>query len=258
MPLENKPSQLTKRFMLLWIGVCSATAVVFTSISASLESEPVFLVFIKSLVSTHAIGFGALLLGHWAWHRLEIPSVYRRYSVVVCFSLLGGLLGRTLILSAFYPLGWFEGSDFISPFGYAATLSITFMVSSATFVIWHLQQINSGSKELEAVFTFRSSRGEQGFIPFQDLIYLTADGKKTILHSKEGDRQASELLKDLLNRLPKEHFQRVHKKYAVQLSQITSMRHLKSGHYALFLSGEEYIIFASSRYVKALRQKLLR
>lgn len=232
------------------MAVCATTAFTVTSIAAPHESGSFLPLLGRNLLSTHAIGFGALFAGHWAWQKWLSVPIRERYFLVVVFSILGGLAGRSLLIPAFRFTGWFNWSDFVSPFGYASTLFITFMVSSATFIIWSLQ------KSTDTRFSFRTGRSERRYIPFEKIIYLTAEGKKTILHTVEGDQSSTELMKEVLSRLPEDRFLRIHKKYVVQLACISRIQHLRSGHYAVFLRGEEYIVPASSRFARELRRRL--
>ncbi|MBL8993739.1 MAG: LytTR family transcriptional regulator, partial [Spirochaetia bacterium] len=238
------------KFIFIWTAFCTATALAVTSVGAPHESGSFLRLLGRNLLSTHAIGFGALFAGHWAWRKWLSVRIRERYFLVVSFSILGGLSGRSLLIPAFHFTGWFDWSDFLSPFGYAATLFITFMVSSATFIIWSLQ------KNSATLFPFRTGRSERRYVPLEEIIYLTAEGKKTVLHTSEGDQSTSELMKEILSRLPEERFLRIHKKYAVQLACISRIQHLRSGHYAVFLRGEEYIVPASSRFARELRRRL--
>lgn len=76
-------------------------------------------------------------------------------------------------------------------------------------------------------------------IPYESIVFLSAHGMKTTVHTENGAFVASSMLGEIFTRLPTETFIRVHKSYAVKASRISRIQYFDDGRYTLFLNDEE-------------------
>ncbi|MEQ9366361.1 MAG: LytTR family DNA-binding domain-containing protein [Leptospirales bacterium] len=82
------------------------------------------------------------------------------------------------------------------------------------------------------------SGGEMRMIAFEEIIYLQANDKQTIVRTEHESLAANKALTELAGRLPVEQFMRVHRRFVVNLRRIAGLRHVTSGSYSLRLRCE--------------------
>lgn len=78
-------------------------------------------------------------------------------------------------------------------------------------------------------------RGTSRIIQYKDIIYLSAAGKKTIIHTTSKDEEVSLMLKDLEVKLPRT-FVRIHRQYIINTLYLARVTHVKSGRYEAVLN----------------------
>lgn len=81
-------------------------------------------------------------------------------------------------------------------------------------------------------FSFKSN-GTTILLSHDDIIYVTASNKSTIIHTPDKDFTASQLMKDLEIKLPSDKFIRIHRKYMVNITKIS---HISSNRDELSIS----------------------
>ncbi len=99
----------------------------------------------------------------------------------------------------------------------------------------------SGSRKSgdpDPVFVFREG-GLIHRILLSDLHYLTANGKRSVLHTKEGDFETARLLGDLEKELPKSDFLRIHRKHMVNRNIVSATKSQPGGAYTIYLKDED-------------------
>ncbi|TGK04867.1 DNA-binding response regulator [Leptospira semungkisensis] len=103
-----------------------------------------------------------------------------------------------------------------------------------------LKSISSskGSGEPDPVFVFRDG-GLIHRVLFSDLYYLTANGKRSVLHTKDGDFETARLLGDLEKELPKSDFLRIHRKHMVNRHIVSAAKSQAGGAYTVYLKDED-------------------
>ncbi len=104
-----------------------------------------------------------------------------------------------------------------------------------------------------------SFKGQGGnfFISYDDIVYLTASGKATIVHTVDKDFDASCLMKDFESRLSSGRFVRVHRKYLVNTSFLSHARS-KHNNFILYLKDDDDTqIPVGKSYQKEIKQLLL-
>ncbi|TGK29044.1 DNA-binding response regulator [Leptospira gomenensis] len=113
--------------------------------------------------------------------------------------------------------------------------------------------VRKKGKNGEAFLFFRES-GILHRISLSKLLYLTANGKKCILHSTEKDHETPKLLGDMEAELPADRFVRIHKKYILNLEYISGMKSNAGGGYEVFLNDDDETVLPVGReYVSNLK-----
>ncbi|PJZ49045.1 LytR/AlgR family response regulator transcription factor [Leptospira saintgironsiae] len=94
------------------------------------------------------------------------------------------------------------------------------------------------SGEPDPVFVFRDG-GLIHRVLYADLYYLTANGKRSVLHTKDGDYETAKLLGDLEKELPKTDFLRIHRKHMVNRNLVSAAKSQAGGAYTIYLKDED-------------------
>ena len=101
------------------------------------------------------------------------------------------------------------------------------------------QQLNSENKKIsDLAFSFRENR-KNYLISHQDIIYVSSQGKRSVIHTEERDFETSQLMKEIEGKLPEDSFIRVHKQYMVNRDYISHVQHDIGGMYQLMLRDED-------------------
>ncbi|XDD51237.1 LytR/AlgR family response regulator transcription factor [Leptospira sp. WS92.C1] len=115
--------------------------------------------------------------------------------------------------------------------------------------------VRKRGKRSDSFLFFRES-GILHRLALSKLLYLTANGKKCVLHSTEKDHETPKLLGDMETELPGDRFVRIHKKYILNLEYISGMKSNAGGGYEVFLNDEDETILPVGReYVSNLKEK---
>ncbi len=102
------------------------------------------------------------------------------------------------------------------------------------------------------------SDGESRYlIPHSDIIYISANDRKSIIHTEKRDYDVSRMISELDERLPQETFLRIHRGTVVNLNFVAEMQYLLGGRYQLFLKDEDETSLTVGRtYVPELKKRL--
>ncbi len=106
------------------------------------------------------------------------------------------------------------------------------------------------------LFFYEESRRPR-FIRIRDVLYVEAAGNYTELHLEGGDAAlTSTTLADWADRLPDDHFARIHRSCVVHLDRITHLTPQASGTYAVHVEGVADPLPLSRRRAAALKARL--
>ena len=117
-----------------------------------------------------------------------------------------------------------------------------------------LEKNSKTEKEQTFSFLFNS---KNIILKISEIIYLSGEGRFTIIHTEEKDYQVSRLLKDVMEELPQEYFMRIHKKFIVNKDKIRSMEYEKGGTYSVVLKNtDDTTIPVGRKFASELRKSL--
>ncbi|HPQ54218.1 MAG TPA: AAA family ATPase [Spirochaetota bacterium] len=108
----------------------------------------------------------------------------------------------------------------------------------------------------EVGYSFRDG-DRYRIIPFEEITYLWAHGRHTIIHTDESTYDIPKLLKNIEEELPSDRFIRIHRQTVVNISLIKSLKRGENGRTMVFLSDEEdSVLNVGNSYLSALRERL--
>jgi DNA-binding LytR/AlgR family response regulator len=96
--------------------------------------------------------------------------------------------------------------------------------------------------------------GEFNLVPFERIQYLQSENKGTLVEADGKQFESRKYLAELGRRLPSRMFQRIHRQYIVNVSQIARIRSVSGGRYALSLrdNAERSTLPVGARYAREL------
>jgi hypothetical protein len=93
-------------------------------------------------------------------------------------------------------------------------------------------------------------------IKFDDLIYLSSHGKKTILHTEENQFTTNQLLKDIEKKLNQIEFVRIHRQFIINKKYFSQIKYFKGGRYFACLNDEDESMLPIGRNISSVKQTL--
>ena len=102
-----------------------------------------------------------------------------------------------------------------------------------------------------------SDRGNDYHFEFNEIIYISIQSKKTVIHTLERDVEIAVMIKDFIESLPGGLFMRIHRQHIVNISHILKVSHVQSGRYKVILKDEnDTDLPVGKAYVKNLKEKI--
>lgn len=94
-------------------------------------------------------------------------------------------------------------------------------------------------------------------IAFQDIIYISAHGRHSLIHTGIRVYETALSLKDIIQKLPDDLFVRIHKQYIVNIKYISHMQYLLGGQYLAYLKDTSKTTLTVGRaYAPLLKGKI--
>jgi uncharacterized membrane protein len=250
MPLLKKYFAELPVFML----TCVLVGFAFTISGLSVRDQRFQALFFQNATMALVIGLCAFTAGFISYHRLRQQDVSGFYLKSLRISLFGGIVGRTFAvfvhqsISENLPLA---GLDLI--LSYIPALMMTFLIATGYIFYWYHTEPARKAGESSDTIEIRSE-GKLRYLQVRSICYLTAHGKRTIIHTEVGDYTVNMLLKEFLRQFPVPGLMRSHKKHAVQTRVIDYLRHNHSGEYLAGLVGDAFIVPVSPRFLPQIRR----
>ncbi len=103
---------------------------------------------------------------------------------------------------------------------------------------------------------FKEQR-KQRIVSYDDILFLSSAGKQTIIHTEEKGFKASNIIKELEEKLPANIFTRIHKQYIVNLKYVEKLEHDTGWQYRVILKDpNETVLPVGKDYVSLLKEKI--
>ncbi len=94
-------------------------------------------------------------------------------------------------------------------------------------------------------------------VPFDQIIYLSAHNKYTVIHTTEREIRTLKYLQDIEKKLPTTQFVRIHRQYILNIKYLIKIQHDNSGRYLAQLSDSDDTTLPVSRtYAEPLKNLL--
>ncbi|MES0490689.1 MAG: LytTR family DNA-binding domain-containing protein [Leptospirales bacterium] len=254
--------------ILLWVAIDFIMSLAWALQISYYYNIPYFQILGPTATSVYCISSLSPLFGTYTGHKLRKRPVVVRFLYIVPASVLGAVLG--VYLSEFFNSFLFAnvqkqlGSK-MQQYTLTTSIIISIIVSILAATIGVLLERNRNFKKRleqlditqitkEPKFVTFKNRNTRSKIRIDDIQYLTSTGKRTVLHTSEGDIEIPLLLKNVGIQLPAALFVRVHKKHMVHAGRIGGLRHVHAGAYELTLNdSDDSIIPVGRKYLTEIQ-----
>lgn len=230
---------------------CILVGFVFTVSALSVRDRRFEFLFRENTLTALSIGLTAFLSGFAVYLRVYPAALSSVYAKSLTASLAGGLVGRTLaaLLNHLHTGEWpLTGIDFF--LSYIPALAMTFLIATGYIGYWYYCDEKKPATDVLEI----RAEGKLCYVPANEICYLTAVGKKTVVHTENTDYTVNMLLKDFLQKFPVPGLLRTHKKHAVQTRVIDFLRPGRSGEYLASVAGDAFIVPVSPKFLPQIRR----
>ncbi|MDH5654741.1 MAG: LytTR family transcriptional regulator DNA-binding domain-containing protein [Spirochaetia bacterium] len=272
----------TAKIILKWliINTIAAFVVLILNIPGlkNLSSEEILSASLLFFYRFHIIAFFCI----YTAHKVSLFYQDRAYPVIAAIllpvNLIAASLGILVVFIIETPFYESISMEFYvmriiqtAPFTFIITIVMTLIFSRISYLEYHsklTENIKKISKEDPADSGKKSPQNESEslsikeqenyfVIPHNEILYLSAHNKITVIHSLKRDFRTSRLLKEIDEKLPEQKFMRIHKSFTVNLSQISHIQYFMGGSYLAFLKDEdETNLPVGKKYAPLLKSRL--
>ncbi len=247
-------------FIPLWITINTAIGTLVSFFFSITFDYPFVTLFLLSQVWTHLISTFATLTGYLLGYRYGRMSFARAIPLTVMGTLLATSLSSMLcylLTSHVFRVELFQTfREYVIYLG-VPILIINIIITLTASTIERLKverlqmademrQLKLSKNSRPRKITFMD-RGDHHVLDPSVIVYLSSHGRKTCLHTNEGDHEFSKLMKDIEAKLPPETFVRIHKQYIINAEYISKLQYYSGGRYIVFLGDDEKTTLPVSR-----------
>ncbi len=94
-------------------------------------------------------------------------------------------------------------------------------------------------------------------IAYTDIVYFSSNARNTIIHTEGRDFETLTLLKDMVEKISKDIFIRIHKQFIVNLAYVATLEYMQGGQYEVTLKDEERTkLPVGQKFASDLKKKL--
>ncbi len=228
---------------------------------------PLFEVFISIFIISNFISLFCNISGYFLGKLLNSKTAVIRLPVILSGALIAAMAG--IVLSNSIVLFLFNYPIFQVKTGYfIPALLIALIVTTIAVFVNRLQfskeELEKSLDEIKLEkevnsdnYSLSVKEGEKyHMIKCDDLIYLSARGKKTILHTNIRDFEANQLIKNFESKLS-EHFIRIHRQFIINTKYLAQVKYYEGGRYMAYLNDEdESALPIGKKMTPLLKEKL--
>ncbi|MCE9501843.1 MAG: LytTR family transcriptional regulator [Leptospira sp.] len=251
----------TKGFLCVCIALCF-----FAGSASALSTSPgprqgALNFFFENNLTGFSIGFSTLFAGFIGFHIEKMSGLRRRIVTSFLFSITGGMIGRIVsIILHLFLLRRIASIDTELLFSSITIVMIATAIALPALLIRHFRfinpELNSNRSKKINTLSAKTGSNEIHLIEYNDIDFVTAKGKHSVVHAGKRDYETSEPVEELLSKLPADLFLRVHRKYCLNLKHVAAIQHHKSGDYMAYLKGDDFVVPVSKKYIPALKNAL--
>ncbi len=100
-------------------------------------------------------------------------------------------------------------------------------------------------------------RGRHCILPYRDIMYVSSNGKNSVIHTADGTIETPVILKKIEDIVPADSFMRIHRQHIVNMHRIAALQYYIGGQYIAYLNdGDESPLPVGKKYAALLKSRL--
>ncbi len=239
-------------FLPIWFAINTVLGLLIALLLSLSTPRSFSELLLISQIMTHLFSSTITLAGYALGYKLrDIPPVP---SVII--TNMGTLVIATLLSISVYSLKdlglgpvLFESRDEYIKKLFFPVLIVTLIITNVTTALERLRHSRQNLQDELLELKGKGEESQEGItlqqqgsyikISFQDIIYLSSHGKRTVIHTENHGYEISQLMKDLEASLPKNLFVRVHKQFILNIRYIDRLQYYSGGRYMATMKDED-------------------
>jgi hypothetical protein len=253
-------NQVVIRFI-IWFIIAMFLALVFFSIRTIFVSTPWFNLGIYSIVTSLIVTSICASIGYGSLALLKAKPSLPKLTVVVITGMCSGILAGTII----YTLNNYLCSK------YFVECKVQFRILTVVFSVFlnvlalFFERMIAEKNNLELDLVKKKNPQEHmmsireddlnHIIHYDDLVYLSSHGKKTVLHTRERGYETSQSMKNIEIRLS-DDFIRIHRRFIINKKYLVQIKYHEGGRYIAYLKDDYDALPVSRLSIPSLRESI--
>lgn len=256
-------SQKVIKIGAIWLLINTVITLLVLSFIAGTKPNPLCELFIAIFIISNMVSIFCNISGHFLGKLLSNKPFSVYLSVILFGSIFAASIAMLISDYLIILLFNYEIYRFFIP-----TLLIALIVTTITVITGRLNLLkNELKKDLDEIKLEKEVNSEKyslsvreddkyHMVNLDDLIYLSAHGKKTTLHTCAKDYETNQLMKNLENKLS-DHFIRIHRQFIINTKYLSQVKYYEGGRYMAYLNDEDESALPVGRKVAPiLKEKL--
>ena len=245
--MRSVPHELGKWFI---INTLLASCIFFLSFKGHHDNINLWYQFLTFQLNFQVISYCCLLTALFLSPRIPVSSLTLRFFIDLGLFQLAAQIGVVLLITFTLLVvttskSWFELYSSTLPGTPIITGVISVVMARINYLDSRRRDLENSLLEIQKGFTETAceirikEKGTEYIIPCDSILYLSAAGPRSNLHTEQKDYTVRRLLKILVEELPPGVFLRVHKSYIVNKNKIRKLEYNQGGTYRAYLDDED-------------------
>lgn len=267
--MKISESKKILKIIAIWFAINTVLGLVLSVMISFNSTLPYWKILAVSEINSHIISFFSASAGYYFGHKFKNRSVLPAYILTLIgvypLSLIGILIclfitSKIVIMYKNYIPGTLVLSLVLTAVITLIATVIERLLADKNELQVNLDNAIKSDKSKNRTNADKISVKEKDnyfTIDSEKIIYLSAHGKKTVIHTEKRDYEVSQLIKEIEAKLDSLNFIRVHKQFILNVNYILRIQYNSGGGYLAYLKDEdESTIPVGRTYISVLKEKM--
>lgn len=258
----------------IWLLFSAILATIITFIEYNVRGGAFWKIFIAVQLGTNLITATAAFTGEAIFSRCRLLPFWKAMVYVLPGTLVAVTLTMSICIYVFSLANMFRfKGNFYSLHVFFPAWLITFVI---TLAAKRLEYLSYREKLTQAELSkLKENEGDHlgepemspglavrvqdnyYLVPFSDILYISAHGDKSIIHTNTKDYETKKLLKEIGEKLLSDSFMRIHRGFLVNIKAISHIQYFIGGRYHAYLKdSDDSILPVGRKYAPMLKKKM--
>ena len=267
--MKTLESKKIFKIIMIWFAINTVLGLVLSVMINFNSTFSYWKILAVSEINSHVISFFSASAGYYFGHKFKSRPVLSAFFLTLIgvypSSLIGILISlfitsKIVIMRENYISGTIALSIVLTAVITLITTVIERLLTDRNELQVNLDRVIKNDKlKIRANADKISVKEKENYfsVDAERIIYLSAHGKKTVIHTEQRDYEVSQLIKEIESKLDSVNFIRVHKQYILNVNYILRIQYNSGGGYLAYLKDEdENTIPVGRTYISVLKEKM--